>query len=481
MAVYAGYTRVSRVGDRAETLRSPDDQEKVIEAWAKSTRNKVEMLPAELDRSGGDAERPILLGAIERIERGELAGLVVWRLDRFARSLADSIKLIERIEAAGGQVQSATERFDDNTNGRMTRNIVGSIAQAERERLAEGFDRSKANAIAEGIYVGKAPIGYLKGEDRRLEPDPDVAPVIREVFEGRAAGESWRSLAELMARRLDRGMLPASVRVIVQNPAYLGIARMGDHVNPDAHPPIVERALWEAAQLHHPRPPRGKHGTGLLVGIVRCAGCSRRMTSTVGPKGRVYRCRKRHAGGECPAPATIGAYIEPYVTAAVFAQLAEGRVSYAQRTDALAQAQDALDKAERELAAYQDATEVAEIGAEHFAAGMRSRVDVVEQRRRDLAEAHLASEPLPDAASVADVLDELDVDELRHVLRGALGVVWVSKGRGEIERRVRIIARGFEPSDLSVRGVPSGLPVRVEYPEGDLDGELRPPSPENLS
>lgn len=473
MGIYAGYRRVSRVGDRAETLRSPKDQAKAIEGWAKRTGNTVELLPPEMDRSGGDATRPILLGAIARVETGELDGIVVYRLDRFARSLSDLLAMIERVEAVGGEIVSATEQYGDGTNGRMTRNIIGSIAEAERERQAEGFETAKANAIAEGIYVARAPLGYLKGADRKLVPDPKVGPVIEAAFKRRAAGESWDEIARFMADALGRdGMLPASVRFVVHNRAYLGVARMGEHINPSAHPPIVDRALFEAAQIEHARPPRGKHGTALLTGKIRCTGCGRRMTSSVGPKGRVYRCVRRHAGGDCPAPAYIDQHVDGYVAEAVLAHLRDGQVSYKARTDALAEATAALDTAERELTAYQEATEVAGIGVEHFAEGMRARVAAVEAARRELAEAHRQVPALPDVAKVADVIANLDGDELRHVLQASLGVVWVGKGRGL--DRVRIVARGFEPAGLSVRGVPAGPPIPVELPESDLDGEVRP-------
>jgi len=111
---------------------------------------------------------------------------------------------------------------------------------------------------------------------------------------------------------------------------------------------------------------------------------------------------------------------------------------------------------------------------------MRDVVAEVERCRRELAEAHLAAAPLPDPVAVDEVLAELDVDELRHVLRGALGVVWVKRARGPVEQRVRIVGRGFEPPDLSVRGVPSGPPVSVPLDEADLDGEIRPPNTQDL-
>jgi hypothetical protein len=206
------------------------------------------------------------------------------------------------------------------------------------------------------------------------------------------------------------------------------------------------------------------------------------MTSSVTKKGRVYRCRRHHAGGECPEPAIImGVQIEPYVTAALFAHLREGKVTFRQRTDALAAAQAALEDAERRRDELHRALDIADVGAEHFAAAMRDAAAEVDRCRRELAEAHLAAEPVPGPADVADVLEELDVDELRHLLRSSLGVVWVKRGRRDVERRVRIVAKGFEPDDLSVQGIPSGPPVSAELPEGDLDGEIRPPAGEDLT
>ena len=177
----------------------------------------------------------------------------------------------------------------------------------------------------------------------------------------------------------------------------------------------------------------------------------------------------------------IGAYVEPYVTSAVFAHLRDGEVTYRQRSDALGAAQAALEAAEEARDGLHKAMEIADVGPENFAAAMRDAVDEVDRARRELAEAHLAAAPLPGPIAVEDVLDELDVDELRQVLRGALGVVWVSKGRGDLEQRVRMVVRGFEPPGLSVRGVPSGPPVRVELPERDLDGEIRAPTNQNLT
>ena len=213
MGTFAGYVRVSRVGDRTETLISPQLQEREIRSWAKPRGLGVwRCCRAELDRSGADDSRPILQGAIERIERGELDGVIVWNFARFTRSLASSVAFLEAIEQAGGRLYSTSEQIDPCTPaGRMTRNFLFSIAQAEREQKAEGFDKAKADAVKRGIWTAPVvPFGYRKNAERRLEPDPVEGPVRAEVIRRRGAGESWRSLAKYIraetgARSCPRG------------------------------------------------------------------------------------------------------------------------------------------------------------------------------------------------------------------------------------------------------------------------------------
>lgn len=475
MGIFAGYVRVSRVGDRTETLISPQLQEREIRSWAKGRGFELEMLPAELDQSGADDSRPILQGAIERIERGELEGVIVWNFARFTRSLASSIAFLESIEKAGGQLHSTSEQIDASTPaGRMTRNFLFSIAQAEREQKAEGFDKAKADAVERGIWTAPVvPFGYRKNAERRLEPDPVEGPVRAEVIRRRGAGESWRALAEYIRAETGRSFLPAAVRQMVRSRTALGEARQGKHVNPGAHEPLVDRATWEAAQVAQPKPARGIHGEALLGGLVRCAGCSRRVSSTFRNGRRYYSCRRYHAAGDCPEPASISApLIEPYVTEALFAHARELAYSSSERTAAIGQAEKRLEEAEAELALYQETVRLSEVGAAHFEAGMRSRVADVEEARRALAAQRLAS-PRVLPGTLADLWPKLSVAEQRQVLRSAFSVIWIRRGRAAVGERVRLIADGFEPADLSVQGRPAGPPVTLAWLNGDLEGEVR--------
>jgi DNA invertase Pin-like site-specific DNA recombinase len=433
------------------------------------------MLPAELDQSGADDSRPILQSAIERIERGELEGVIVWNFARFTRSLASSIAFLESIEKAGGQLHSTSEQIDAATPaGRMTRNFLFSIAQAEREQKAEGFDKAKADAIARGIWTAPVvPFGYRKNTERRLEPDPVEGPVRAEVIRRRGAGQSWRALATYIREETGRSFLPAAVRQMVRSRTSLGEASQGRHVNPKAHEPLVDRATWEAAQVGQPKPARGIHGEALLGGLVRCAGCSRRASSTFRNGRRYYSCRRYHAGGDCPEPASISApLIEPYVVAALFDHARELAYSSSERTAAIEGAEKRLEAAEAELALYQETVRLSEVGAAHFETGMRSRVAEVEEARRTLATQRLAT-PRVLPGTLGDLWPTLSVAERRQVLRSAFSVIWIRRGRNPVPERVRLIAAGFESPDLSVQGRPAGPPLTLPWPEADLEGEVR--------
>lgn len=453
---YLGYARVSRIGDRAETLISPEQQAERIRSYAAARKLPLRLLEPELDVSGGKARRPILDGAIAEVERGEAAGIIVAQLDRLSRmSLIDALKTIERIEGAGGKVIAVAENFDvDTPEGRTGRNLFLVMGDMQLDRYKAQFRIAKEQAVARGIWpIPVVPRGYVKGEDRRLHPGPDKAVPIS-AFEQRAAGRSYPQIG------LDLDLGPSSVARMLENRVYLGQIHYGEWVNLEAHEPLVSRDLFEAAQIYHPRPPRMNRDLddpALLTGLIRCAACGYRMSVDRFSGTGLYKCRPHKATGVCSDPAIVGRRrVESVVTRSVKAHLESLTFEAVERRDRIARAEADLATAEAELAAYQEAVKVSDVGAEYFAAGMRQRVEAVEVARRELARARLASPALP-----AGTLEDLGEEEWRAGLRGALGVVWVRKRRSAAG--IRIVAAGFEPTDFG--------PIDWDGP--DLPGEIR--------
>lgn len=277
----------------------------------------------------------------------------------------------------------------------------------------------------------------------------------------------------MIGQTLDRPFYGPTCSRIIANPVYLGQARQGKHVNDAAHPPLVDRELWDAAQLEMPRPPRGKHPVALLSGVIRCAGCSRRMTTTFTRGYRAYRCTVHGAGGKCKAPAQIAdRAIEPLVAEAVLARIEGMTAKATERTRTAETAERELADAEAELAAYVEAT-AALGGQDAFRAGAQARADAVDAAKARLAQARLEAPPVPAPERVRELWAGFSDAERNQLLRATVDVVWVRNGRAAAADRVRIVAAGHGPDNLSVQGK-RFRPRAAAWPRGDLPGEVRP-------
>lgn len=116
------------------------------------------MLPVEKDQTGSKLKRPILDAAIRRIEAGAAAGLIVVRFNRLSRAtVSDTHLIIERIEAAGGQVRSVSEDYPDTPEGRMARNMAFGVSRMEWERSSAFIRAAKERAVANGVWPFPLP------------------------------------------------------------------------------------------------------------------------------------------------------------------------------------------------------------------------------------------------------------------------------------------------------------------------------------
>src|SRR5690348_6215918 len=138
----------------------------------------------ELDKSGARADRPLLAAALERIEAGHTGGLVVARLDRFGRSLVDSLVAIERIQRAGGVFVSVQDGLDLTTDtGRMVLRVMLSMAEWELDRIRSSWDASRERAVARGVHLSpRAPTGYRRSPSGRLSRHEPDASAVAEAF-----------------------------------------------------------------------------------------------------------------------------------------------------------------------------------------------------------------------------------------------------------------------------------------------------------
>lgn len=481
--VLDGYIRVSQVrGRKGERFISPSVQREQIEAWTSSHNAVLGEVFEELDQSGGRADRPLLIDAIERVEAGESDGLVVAKLDRFGRSLIDGLRALARIEAAGGTFVSVQDGIDISTpTGRLVSRILFAIGEWELERMRSNWDSARGRAVERGVYIcRRAPPGYLRGEDGRLRIDPRIARIIREVFERRLRGQSLDEIADFLnASELEReagGLFRApGVHKLIANCCYRGEARSGTHRNPRAHEPIVDAAAWQEAQ-GKPRAPRVAV-EALLVGMIRCAGCGRTMTATR-PQGRnskfhVYRCYGHRYGCRQPAAAS-GEELDPLVEEYLFRVCCRRRAPSAGERE-VAECEAAVGEAEAGLAAYRDNPRLLRtLGPESFEDGVAARQRAVEKRLLKLARARRArARPRVELEGLEQRWPTLDWRGWRAATAELIDCVVLARGADPAIERAWIFRRGRGPLAVDLEGA---VPVSATLLERK-GSRLREPRP----
>ena len=468
------YIRVSKVAGRSgESFISPDVQRERIEAWANAHGHVLTWHEPELDVSGGTMKRPIFDRIMQRVRAGQSNGVIVAKLDRFARTLVGALSILEEFERQGAVLVSVADNLDLSTPmGKAFLRILLVFAELERDRASESWGIATSKAIARGIHIAKFTVtGYDKGPDKRLVPNADAA-AIREAFRMRAAHHTRTKIAhrldETAPRPNDGRWTPPMVDRIVKHRVYLGEAHYGEHVNPKAHEPIVTAAEWHAANNAPVRAAARSKKPNLLGGIVRCATC-RYVLHPNQPGGPGthqynpnYRCRTIHAAGVCPAPVTVKmARLNDYVQAVWREQMAAEALLVLPDSEALQRATDALSAAEEELAAFaQDLTARRVLGRGYHVA-LEARAAAVDDAQAELQRA-LARAP---RALDVERYDELSITDRKRILGSSIDAVIVKRAdaRVPIEDRVTILWRGEGPDDLPRRGRDNG-PIRPYVP-----------------
>jgi DNA invertase Pin-like site-specific DNA recombinase/ribosomal protein L34E len=434
------YVRVSRVGGR-EHLISPEEQERDARAFAEKRGLTIGQVFTDLDESGGTTNRPELQKALDRVRKGKSGGIVVAYLSRLTRDTSQGLELIAEIQGAGGEVYAPNLADHTTADGRMINTIQLAIDAGMRERAKEQIARSREAAIAKGVPVtNRAAVGYVREpRTRKYALDPEVAPVVRELFERRAAGAPYSELARLLEShgvKTSQGSSTWSreaVASLIKSRTYLGEIRSGPYVNKEAHRPIVDEVTWLAAQSPTPGPRRRKDSY-LLSGILRCATCGYCMQGTRSSRGkRLYRCKKWHAGGECPEPARIDAEaVEEKVLAEIRGKLMTRKKDTKAVVD-LAPFEDAFAAAERRLT-QAETPEAMDALADRWASLVKERREERDEAGRALGDAQAKNPAIGAFWDQYEDFDDADatMEEKRAAILGVMPAIGVRRDKSLI-------------------------------------------------
>jgi DNA invertase Pin-like site-specific DNA recombinase len=183
----AVYTRKSSEEGLDQSFNSLDAQREACEAFIRSQKHEgwtaINTKYDDGGFSGGNMERPAFQKLMADIADGKVNTVVVYKVDRLTRSLADFAKIIEQFDAKGVNFVSVTQQFNTTTSmGRLTLNVLLSFAQFEREVTGERIRDKIAASKAKGMWMGGPVLLGYDVRDRRLHINPNEAEQVREIF-----------------------------------------------------------------------------------------------------------------------------------------------------------------------------------------------------------------------------------------------------------------------------------------------------------
>src|SRR5438874_404088 len=223
------YTRKSSEEGLEQEFNSLQAQREACEAFIESQRQEGWVcLRAAYDDggfSGATMDRPALQRLLADLTAGRVDTIVVYKIDRLTRSLADFAKIVEILDARGASFVSVTQQFNTTTSmGRLTLNVLLSFAQFEREVIGERIRDKIAASKRKGMWMGGVPpLGY-RAENHKLVVIDGEAEIVRSIFRRYAELGSVRLLkAELEARGIkSNSWTSAAGRVIGGKPFSRG-------------------------------------------------------------------------------------------------------------------------------------------------------------------------------------------------------------------------------------------------------------------
>src|SRR5712675_504347 len=262
------YTRKSSEEGLEQDFNSLHAQREACEAFIKSQSGEgwrlIKTAYDDGGLSGGTMERPALQRLLADINQGLIDVVVVYKVDRLTRSLADFAKMVEVFDAHGVSFVAVTQQFNTTTSmGRLTLNVLLSFAQFEREVTGERIRDKIAASKRKGMWMGGfVPLGYDVC-DRRIVIDEREAETVRYIFQRyqelgsvRLVKEDLDSRSVLSKRRTSKTGIESgghsfsrgALYALLSNPIYVGEIRHKNLRHPGQHQAIVDRAVWERSQ-----------------------------------------------------------------------------------------------------------------------------------------------------------------------------------------------------------------------------------------
>ena len=300
------YVRVS-TEEQAREGYSLEAQINTLQAYAKLYNYEVVKIYRDEGLSGKNTERPALQEMLKDARNKSFDVLLVWKISRLSRNLRSLLNIVDTLDNLSISFISQSETFNTSTPvGRMTLQILGSIAEFERNTIIENVKLGIAEKAKRGEWLGGRVFGYYS-KDKKLVVNLNQIKVVKKIFELYVRGESIYEITKILNEDgcktiNNKSFTSSAVQRIIKNPIYIGKLRHNDEKLEiqGLHEPIISENNYLKA---HERLKKNIKNLSngdeyILSGLLKCPICNGSMVRYKTSGYRYYRCEKYHNYGK---------------------------------------------------------------------------------------------------------------------------------------------------------------------------------------
>ena len=251
------YCRVS-TKEQVDEGNSLVSQERLCREYAIKEGYEIAEIFIEKGESAKTADRKELKRMMEYCtkKKDTVQAVIAYKVDRISRNIADYSWIKVRLKKYNVIIRSVTEFFEDTPAGRFMESIIANVGQFDNEVRTERSVGGMKEAVQEGRYVWKAPLGYdnVRIDNKATIAPNNVAPLVTEAFELIAQRTYSTEIVRLMMK--EKGLVDSNGNAVnhayffrlIRNPLYKGVLRQFGMTNKGTYPPLVSEALFEDVQ-----------------------------------------------------------------------------------------------------------------------------------------------------------------------------------------------------------------------------------------